>query len=122
MVHSGDLGRFDADGELYIVERRSPVIIRGGNNIYPAEVERVLGADARVAECCVVGRPDDRLGEVVVAFIQLAEGVEAAAEDLLALCRDNLASFKIPNEICFVGAFPRSPLGKIARSQVQLMA
>lgn len=122
MVHSGDLGRFDADGELYIVERRSQLIIRGGNNIYPAEIERVLGADSRVAECCVVGRPDDRLGEVVVAFVQPAAGVEVAADDLLARCRANLASYKVPSEICFVEAFPRSPLGKIARSQVQSMA
>lgn len=122
MVHSGDLGRFDTDGELYIVERRSQLIIRGGNNIYPAEIERVLGADSRVAECCVVGRPDDRLGEVVVAFVQPANGVEVAAEDLLGLCRANLAAFKVPSEICLVEAFPRSPLGKIARSQVQTMA
>ncbi len=122
MVHSGDLGRLDADGELYIVERRSQMIIRGGNNIYPAEIERVLGADSRVAECCVVGRPDNRLGEVVVAFVQPAAGVELAVDDLLALCRDNLAPYKIPSEICFVDAFPRSPLGKIARTQVQTMA
>ena len=122
MVHSGDLGRFDADGELYIVERRSQLIIRGGNNIYPAEIERVLGAESRVAECCVVGRPDDRLGEVVVAFVQPAIGVEVTAEDLIGLCRANLASFKVPSEICFVEAFPRSPLGKISRYQVQTMA
>ena len=122
MVHSGDLGRFNADGELYIVERRSQLIIRGGNNIYPAEIERVLGADSRVAECCAVSRPDDRLGELVVAFVQLASGCEAGVEDLLALCRANLAPFKVPDEICFVNAFPRTPLGKIARSQVQDMA
>ncbi|MDE0580726.1 MAG: AMP-binding protein [bacterium] len=122
MVHSGDLGRLDADGELYIVERRSQMIIRGGNNIYPAEIERVLGADSRVAECCVVGRPDDRLGEVVVAFVQPADGVELAADELLTRCRANLASYKVPSEVCFVEAFPRSPLGKIARSQVQTMA
>lgn len=122
MVRSGDLGWLDADGELFIVERRSQMIIRGGNNIYPAEIERVLGADSRVAECCVVGRPDNRLGEVVVAFVQPAAGVELAVDDLLALCRDNLAPFKIPSEICLVEAFPRSPLGKISRSQVQTMA
>ena len=122
MVHSGDLGRLDDDGELYIVERRSQMIIRGGNNIYPAEIERVLGADSRVAECCVVGRPDPRLGEVVVAFVQPAAGVELAVDDLLARCRANLAPYKVPDEVCFVEAFPRSPLGKIARSQVQTMA
>ena len=122
LVHSGDLGRFDADGELYIVERRSQLIIRGGNNIYPAEIERVLGADSRVAECCVVGQPDDRLGEVVVAFVQLASGVEASTEDLLAVCRANLASFKVPDEIKLLTGFPRTPLGKIARSQVKSMA
>jgi len=119
MVHSGDLGRFDADGELCIVERRSQMIIRGGNNIYPAEIEQVLGADSRVAECCVVGRPDDRLGEAVLAFVQPAPDVEVGVEDLMALCRANLAPYKVPDEVCFVEAFPRSPLGKIARAQVQ---
>ncbi|MYH72749.1 MAG: long-chain fatty acid--CoA ligase [Acidimicrobiia bacterium] len=119
MVHSGDLGRFDSNGELFIVERRSQMIIRGGNNIYPAEIERVLGADSRVAECCVVGRPDDRLGEAVVAFVQSAPGVAVGAEDLIALCQANLAPYKVPDEVCFVEAFPRSPLGKIARAQVQ---
>ena len=122
LVRSGDLGRFDADGELYIVERRSQLIIRGGNNIYPAEIERVLGADSRVAECCVVGRPDHRLGEAVVAFVQPATGVDVGGEDLVALCRANLAPYKVPDEVCFVEAFPRSPLGKIARARVQAMA
>lgn len=122
LVHSGDLGRFDADGELYIVERRSQMVIRGGNNIYPAEIERVLGADSRVAECCVVGRPDDRLGEAIAAFVQPAPDVEVGVEDLMALCRANLAPYKVPDEVCFVEAFPRSPLGKIARAQVQAMA
>ena len=122
LVHSGDLGRFDADGELYIVERRSQLIIRGGNNIYPAEIERVLGADSRIAECCVVGRPDDRLGEATMAFVQPAPDVEVGVEDLMALCRANLAPYKVPDEVCFVEAFPRSPLGKIARAQVQAMA
>ena len=122
MVHSGDLGRFDANGELHIVERRSQLIIRGGNNIYPAEIERVLGTDSRVAECCAVGRPDDRLGEVVVAFVQPANGVEVTAEDLFALCRANLAPYKVPDKVCFVAAFPRTPLGKIARSQIEFLA
>ncbi|MCY3962624.1 MAG: hypothetical protein OXG34_13320 [bacterium] len=86
---------------------------------------RVVGLEewrSRVAECCVVGRPDDRLGEVVVAFVQPADGAQLAADELLARCRSNLASYKVPSEICFVEAFPRSPLGKIARSQVQTMA
>ncbi|MDE0238425.1 MAG: fatty acid--CoA ligase family protein, partial [bacterium] len=122
VVRSGDLGRFDADGELYIVERRSQLIIRGGNNIYPAEVERVLGADSRVAECCVVGRPDPRLGEKVVAFVQPAAGANVGVEDLLSLCRVNLAPYKVPDDVRFVEAFPRSPLGKIARAKVQAMA
>ena len=121
-VHSGDLGRFGSDGELYIVERRSQMIIRGGNNIYPAEIERVLGADHRVAECCVVGRPDHRLGETVVAFVQPAAGAVVNGEELISLCRTSLAPYKIPDEVCFVKAFPRSPLGKIARAQVQAMA
>lgn len=122
MVHSGDLGRFDSAGELHIVERRSQLIIRGGNNIYPAEIERVLGADTRVAECCAVGRPDTRLGETVVAFVQPAPGADITADDLLSLCRANLAPYKVPDDLRFVEAFPRTPLGKIARSQVAAMA
>lgn len=118
-VRSGDMGRFDASGELFIVDRKKELIIRGGSNIYPAEIERVLLADARIAECVVAPLPDEKYGELIVACVQLSEGCRATAEELRALCAGQLASYKVPSEIRFVDAFPRSPLGKIARSQVK---
>ena len=118
-VHSGDMGRFDAQGELFIVDRKKELIIRGGSNIYPAEIERVLLADPRVAECVVAPRPDEKYGEVVVASIQLTSSCRASEAELRALCAENLASYKIPSEFRFVSEFPRSALGKIARAQVK---
>ena len=118
VVHSGDVGRLEPDGSLVLVDRRSQLIIRGGSNIYPAEIERVLALDPRVVESCVVGQPDARWGEVVVAVVQLAEGAAASEEDLLALCRSQVASFKVPAEIRFTDALPRGPLGKVARAEV----
>ena len=119
MLHSGDIGRFDETGELFIVDRKKELIIRGGSNIYPAEIERVLLADARIAECVVAPLPDEKYGELIVACVQLSEGCRVTAEELRALCAGQLASYKVPSEIRFVDAFPRSPLGKIARSQVK---
>ena len=118
-VHSGDMGRFDEHGELFIVDRKKDLIIRGGSNIYPAEIERVLLADPRVAECVVAPRPDEKYGELVVASIQFTAGCQATEEELRALCRENLASYKVPSEFRFVEEFPRSALGKIARVQVK---
>ena len=117
--HTGDLGRVDADGRLYIVERRSELIIRGGSNIYPSEVERVLRLDTRVADCAVVAKPDERLGETVVAFVEVASGEELEARELLELCRANLARFKLPEEILFVPEFRRGALGKIDRAALR---
>ena len=82
MLHTGDLGELDADGELYVRDRRNDLIIRGGANVYPAEVERVLHEDARVAACAVVGVPDERLGERVVAFVETAGGLPVDPDEL----------------------------------------
>jgi acyl-CoA synthetase (AMP-forming)/AMP-acid ligase II len=118
LVHSGDIGRLDDNGELVLIDRRSQLIIRGGSNIYPAEIERVLARDPGVAECCVVARPDARYGEVPVAFIQPAPGASTAIDDLRALCRANLAAYKIPSEFHVVEDLPRGPLGKVSRAEV----
>ena len=118
VVHSGDVGRLEPDGSLVLVDRRSQLIIRGGSNIYPAEIERVLALDPRVVESCVVGRPDARWGEVVVAVVQLADGAEVTEAELLELCRTHVATFKTPAEIQFTDALPRGPLGKVARAEV----
>ena len=116
VLHTGDIGVLDDDGNLFIKDRKNDLIIRGGANVYPAEVERVLHDDPRVAACAVIGRPDERLGERVVAFVQLVDGAEADADALVEHCRANLARYKVPDTITFVDAFDRTPMGKIRKT------
>jgi acyl-CoA synthetase (AMP-forming)/AMP-acid ligase II len=119
LLHTGDLGRVDEAGNVFVTDRKNDLILRGGANVYPAEVERVLHGDARVAACAVVGRPDERLGEVPVAFVQRADGGEgsddALAADLRRRCETELARYKVPVEFVFVDAFPRNAMGKIVK-------
>jgi long-chain acyl-CoA synthetase len=119
ILHTGDLGCLDAEGNLFIKDRRNDLILRGGANVYPAEVERVLHEDPRIAACAVVGRPDERLGERVVAFVQLARGVDATAEEIRDHCAEHLARYKVPEEIRFVDAFDRTPMGKIRKTALR---
>ena len=115
-LHTGDLGRLDVRGRLYLVERKSELMIRGGSNIYPSEIERVLRLDPRVADCAAVPRPDERLGEVVIAFVEPAPGARPDPEALLALCRANLARYKVPQEIRVLDSLPRGAMGKVVRA------
>jgi acyl-CoA synthetase (AMP-forming)/AMP-acid ligase II len=115
VLHTGDLGSLDADGNLYVRDRRSELILRGGTNVYPAEVERVLQTDPRVAACAVIGIPDGRLGERVVAAVQLADGATASPEELQAQCRGQLARYKVPERIVFVRTFRRNAMNKILK-------
>jgi long-chain acyl-CoA synthetase len=115
VLHTGDLGMLDENGNLFIKGRRGDVIIRGGANVYPAEVERILHQDPRVAACAVVGRPDERLGERVVAYVQVAPDETLDGEVLRAHCIENLARYKVPAEFRFVEAFPLTAMGKIRK-------
>jgi long-chain acyl-CoA synthetase len=115
VLHTGDLGCID-DGRLVVKDRKADLIIRGGANVYPAEVERVLHLDPRVAACAVVGHPDERLGERVVAFVQLAPEASATADELRAGCIDELARYKVPAEVHFVDGFVRNAMGKIVKT------
>jgi 2-furoate---CoA ligase len=112
---TGDLGRLDADGDLWLVGRVDDMIISGGENVYPLEVEDVLARHPAVLEVAVVGAPDDRWGRRVVAYV-VAEG-EVTAEDLDAHClaSETLARFKRPREYRFVEDLPKSPSGKLLR-------
>ena len=118
LLHTGDLGTLDERGNLFIRDRKSDLILRGGANVYPAEIERVLHEDARVAACAVIGVPDPRLGERVVAAVQLEPGARASADELRDHCRESLARYKVPDEIRFVGEFPRTPMGKIRKKDL----
>ncbi|MDA8208577.1 MAG: AMP-binding protein [Actinomycetota bacterium] len=115
MVRTRDLGYFDDRGYLYLVDRSSDMIVSGGYNVYPREVEDVLLAHPAVAECGVVGRPDPTWVEAVVAFVTLRPGKEATEEELRDFARARLAGYKVPKEIRFSGPLPKSAVGKVLR-------
>ena len=111
----------DAEGNIFLKDRLKELIIRGGSNVYPAEIERVLRLDDRVRDAAVVGLPDDRLGERVVAFVELAEGAQDAGleADLKALCRRELAVYKTPDRWVFVREMPRNSMNKILKARLK---
>jgi len=111
----GDVGRVDADGYLYLTDRASHMIISGGVNICPREVEDVLVVHPAVADVAVVGTPDPDMGEQVTAFVQRAEGATMDEAELIAWCRDRLSHFKCPRSVRFVAELPRLPTGKLLK-------
>lgn len=116
-LHTGDMGRFDQDGYLYIVERKKDLIIRGGFNIYPRDIEEVLTTHPAVIEAAVVGILSERMGEEVKAYVVARTPVDA--ETLMAYCREKLANYKTPKEIEFVNALPRNAIGKIDKKELR---
>ena len=114
-LYSGDLGRFDEEGYLYIVDRKKDMIIRGGENIYPIEVEEVLYQLPEIFEAAVVGLPHEVYGEVPKAFVVLKEGKSLDEEAILAYCRNQLAKYKVPHEIEFLEELPRNASGKVLK-------
>ena len=117
--HTGDLGRVDADGYITLVDRKKDMIISGGENVYPIEVEQVLYRHDAVQEAAVVGVPDERWGETPVAVVALAAGATATAEDLLGYTCDRLAHFKCPTRVEFVDALPRNATGKVLKTELR---
>jgi long-chain acyl-CoA synthetase len=118
-LRTGDMGRLDADDFLYIVERKKDLIIRGGFNIYPRDVEEALYAFPKAAEAAVIGMPDALMGEEVIAFVVLRPGQSATAGEVIAFCQSRLAKYKCPKEVRFVDALPKSPVGKILRKELR---
>jgi acyl-CoA synthetase (AMP-forming)/AMP-acid ligase II len=116
--HSGDVGVLEPDGTLFIRGRRNELILRGGANVYPAEVERVLQEDPRVAESAVLGLPDERLGQRVVAAVVLEPDAQATPADLQARCRAQLARYKVPERIVLVDALPRNAMSKVVKPRL----
>ncbi|MCC6607221.1 MAG: AMP-binding protein [Anaerolineae bacterium] len=117
-IHTGDLGYLDADGDLFLVQRRSDLIVSGGENVYPAEVEAVLRQQPQVVEACVVGIPDAEWGQRVVAMVQIVPNATVSAADLITFCRERLAGYKIPRHVQLVAELPLTASGKIGRQQV----
>jgi long-chain acyl-CoA synthetase len=120
-LHTGDLGRLDEDGFLYVVDRMKDLIIRGGFNVYPRDVEDVLLEHPAVQVAACVGRPDRERGEEVVAAVQLAPGQEATGAELVEFARSRLAKYKYPREVVVLDAVPLTSVGKIDRKAVRVL-
>jgi long-chain acyl-CoA synthetase len=118
--HTGDIGRVDEDGYHYIVDRKKDLIIRGGYNVYPREIEEVLYEHPAVSEAAVVGVPDDRLGEEVGAAVALRPGQSVDAEDIKQFVRERVAAYKYPRRIWFVDALPKGATGKILKREIEV--
>jgi len=115
-LHTGDLGWLDDDGYLHIADRKSLLILRGGANVYPAEVERVVMELPDVGACAVIGLPDERLGQRVAIVVQPAPGGAFDEDAIVDHCRANLARYKVPERVVVVDAFVRNAMGKIDRT------
>jgi long-chain acyl-CoA synthetase len=117
--HTGDLGYRDEDGFFYIVDRKKDLVIRGGFNVYPREIEEVLHQHPAVLEAAVIGRPDDRLGEEVVAFIALKKSTAATPDEVIDFCKERLAAYKYPREVVVLDELPKGGSGKVLKTELR---
>jgi long-chain acyl-CoA synthetase len=118
-LHTGDIARKDADGYFYIVDRMKDMIIAGGFNIYPREVEEVLWEFPKIQEAAVIGVPDSYRGETVKAFVVLQPSTSATADEIIAFCRGRLAAYKVPRVVVFLDSLPKSSVGKYLRRELR---
>ena len=117
-LHTGDIARMDEEGYFQIVDRKKDMIICGGFNVYPRDVEEVLFAHPAVQEAAVVGIPDEYRGETVKAFVVMKEGIDVTEEDIIAFCGEHLAKYKVPTAIEFRAELPKSAVGKVLRREL----
>ncbi len=120
-LHTRDMGYIDEDGYVYLVGRKDDIIIRGGENIAPAEIEAVLHAHPAIDEAAIIGAPDEDFGQKIVAFVALKPGQSATADDVSDFCKERLASFKKPEEINFIDELPKNPLGKVLKKELKAL-
>lgn len=118
-LHTGDIGYLDRDGYLHITDRKKDMIISGGFNVYPSEVEQVIWQHPAVQDCAVIGVPDAQWGEAVKAVVELNAGAHVGADELIALCKQKLGSVKAPKSVDFVDVLPRSPNGKVLKKDLR---
>ncbi|WP_455289390.1 AMP-binding enzyme [Cupriavidus necator] len=117
--HTGDVGIMSEDGYITIIDRKKDMIITGGFNVYPNEIEQVLTTHDAVQDCSVFGIPDDKWGEAVKAIVQLKPGKTCEAEELIELARERLGGVKAPKSIDFIEQLPRSPAGKVLKTELR---
>lgn len=119
-LHTGDLGKYDESGYLYVLDRLKDLIITGGANVYGREVEDAILQHPAVSEAAVIGVPDRDLGEAVKAFVVLRQKGTATADEILSLCRQNLAGYKKPRSLEFVKELPKNAYGKVLKRELKL--
>jgi acyl-CoA synthetase (AMP-forming)/AMP-acid ligase II len=117
--HTGDIGYKDEDDFVYIVDRKKDMIISGGFNVYPSEIEQVIWTHDAVQDCAVIGIPDEKWGEAVKAVIELKPGAKVGADEIIALCKEKLGSVKAPKTVEFWDELPRSPVGKVLKKDIR---
>jgi acyl-CoA synthetase (AMP-forming)/AMP-acid ligase II len=117
-MSSGDVGHFDNDGRLFIDGRDDEMIVSGGENVFPAEVEECLAAHEAVEEVSVIGVDDEKFGQRLKAFVVVREGKHVSEDDLKAYVKDNLANYKTPREVVFLDELPRNPTGKVLKREL----
>ncbi len=120
-LHTGDIGRFDEEGYLVIEDRKKDLVLVGGFNVYPREIDEVLMSHSDVAEAAVVGRPDDYRGETLHAFVVLKDGSSTGLEALETFCRENLVKYKVPSRIDIVDGLPKTSVGKIDKKTLKAL-
>ena len=121
-LRTGDIGKLEPDGLLRIVGRAKDMFIVGGFNAYPAEIENLMLAHPAIHSVAVIGIPDERLGEVGMAFVVLAEGMSATSEELVAWSRDHMANYKAPRRVQFLDALPLNATGKVMKDELRVRA
>ncbi|MBP1713815.1 MAG: fadD5, partial [Deltaproteobacteria bacterium] len=120
-LYTGDIGLFDEDGYLTIVDRKKDMIIAGGYNIFPREVDEILFEHPKVLEACTIGVPDRYRGETVKSFVVAKPGESLTEEEIVKYCQDRLAAYKVPKKIEFLESLPKSAIGKILRREIKEM-
>ena len=120
-LFTGDIGKMDEDGYFYIVDRKKDMVIAGGYNVYPREIDEVLFEHPKILECCAVGIPDPYRGETIKAFVVLKPGEKLTAEEVIQYCQEKLAKYKVPKSVEFMSSLPKSGVGKILRKELRSM-
>jgi long-chain acyl-CoA synthetase len=120
-LSTGDIGKMDEEGYFYIVDRKKDMVIAGGYNIYPREIDEVLYAHPKILEACAVGIPDPYRGETIKAFVVLKTGETLTEEEVIKYCAERLAKYKVPRLVEFMSSLPKSGVGKVVRKELRAM-
>jgi fatty-acyl-CoA synthase len=118
LMASGDVGHFDSEGRLFIDGRDDEMIVSGGENVFPAEVEELLGSHESIQEAAAIGVDDEKFGQRLKAFVVLKDGADMSEDEVKGYVKENLANYKVPREIVFLDELPRNPTGKVLKREL----